>query len=137
LIDDLSDLNQPIVLVLAVLERLTCHLTNPIANTEMIMANFVDRSLEHTGHRREGVYYSLLRVAGKLSKILESLALVLIGFLFGYVSGENPGPHPENAFRFLISVFPLIFTLIAWLISSKLSFDNKQMKLHTANNQVK
>jgi hypothetical protein len=33
LIDDLSDLNQPIVLVLAVLERLTCHLTNPIANT--------------------------------------------------------------------------------------------------------
>lgn len=94
---------------------------------EMIMANFVDRSLEHTGHRREGVYYSLLRVAGKLSKILESLALVLLGILFGYVSGENPGPHPENAFRFLISVFPLIFTLIAWLISSRLSFDNKQM----------
>jgi len=94
---------------------------------EMIKANFVDRSLEHTGHRREGVYYSLLRVAGKLSKILESLALVLLGILFGYVSGENPGPHPENAFRFLISVFPLIFTLIAWLISSRLSFDNKQM----------
>lgn len=93
---------------------------------EIIMANIVDRDLKHTGHRREGVYYSLLRVIGKLSKILESLALVLLGLLFGYVSGENPGPQPENAFRFLISVFPLVFTIIAWLIASRLSFENKQ-----------
>jgi GPH family glycoside/pentoside/hexuronide:cation symporter len=92
----------------------------------MIMADFVDRSLEVTGRRQEGVYYSLLRVIGKLSKILESLALVLLGVLFGYVSGENPGPHPGNAFRFLISVFPLVFTLIAWLIARMLSFENKQ-----------
>jgi len=93
---------------------------------EMIMANFVDSNLKSTGHRREGIYYSLLRVIGKLSKILESLALVLLGLLFGYVSGENPGPQPENAFRFLISVFPIVFTVTAWLISSRLSFDNKQ-----------
>jgi GPH family glycoside/pentoside/hexuronide:cation symporter len=93
---------------------------------EMIMANFVDRNLKRTGYRREGMYYSLLRVIGKLSKILQSIALVLLGLLFGYVSGENPGPHPENAFRFLISVFPLVFTIIAWLIASRLSFENKQ-----------
>jgi GPH family glycoside/pentoside/hexuronide:cation symporter len=92
---------------------------------EMIMANFVDRDLKRTGYRREGVYYSLLRVIGKLSKILEAFALILLGLLFGYVSGENPGPHPENAFRFLMSVFPLIFTCIAWLIASRLSFENK------------
>ncbi len=93
---------------------------------EMIMANFVDRNMKRTGHRREGIYYSLLRVIGKLSKILQSLALVLLGLLFGYVSGDNPGPHPENAFRFLIGVFPLVFTSIAWLIASRLSFENKQ-----------
>ena len=93
---------------------------------EMIMANFVDRNLKRTGHRREGIYYSLLRVIGKFSKILQSLALVLLGLLFGYVSGDNPGPHPENAFRFLISVFPLVFTSIAWLIASRLSFEDKQ-----------
>ena len=93
---------------------------------EMIMANFVDRNLKRTGHRREGIYYSLLRVIGKLSKIVQSLALVLLGLLFGYISGDNPGPHPENAFRFLISVFPLVFTSIAWLIASRLSFENKQ-----------
>jgi GPH family glycoside/pentoside/hexuronide:cation symporter len=93
---------------------------------EMIMADFVDRSLEVTGRRQEGVYYSLFLLILKLSKILESLALVLLGVLFGYVSGENPGPHPGNAFRFLISVFPLVFTLIAWLIARMLSFENKQ-----------
>jgi GPH family glycoside/pentoside/hexuronide:cation symporter len=92
---------------------------------EMIVANYVDRNLKRTGHRREGIYYSLLRVIGKLSKILESLALVLLGLLFGYVSGENPGSQPENAFRFLISVFPLVFSVIAWLIASRLSFENK------------
>ena len=92
---------------------------------EMVMANFVDQNLERSGHRREGIYYSLLRVIGKLSKILESLALVLLGVLFGYVSGENPGPQPENAFRFLISVFPLVFMVIAWLISRKFLFESK------------
>ena len=93
---------------------------------EIIVASFVDRDLERTGHRREGIYYSLLRVIGKASKILEALALVLLGLLFGYISGENPGPQPENAFRFLMSVFPLVFTVIAWLIASRLPFEDKQ-----------
>jgi GPH family glycoside/pentoside/hexuronide:cation symporter len=92
---------------------------------EIIMANFVDRDLKRTGHRREGIYYSLLRVMGKFSKILQALALVLLGLLFGYVSGENPGPQPENAFRFLMSVFPLVFSIIALLIASRLSFENQ------------
>jgi GPH family glycoside/pentoside/hexuronide:cation symporter len=91
----------------------------------IIMANFVDRSLRHTGHRREGIYYSLLRVMGKLSNVLEAMALVLLGLLFGYVSGENPGPQPENAFRFLMAVIPLICTVVAWLIASRLSFEKE------------
>jgi GPH family glycoside/pentoside/hexuronide:cation symporter len=97
----------------------------------IIMANFVDRNLERTGHRREGVYFSLLRVIGTLSKIPQALALVLLGLLFGYVSGENPGPQPENAFRFLISVFPFVFASIAWLIASRLSFETKEAETGT------
>jgi GPH family glycoside/pentoside/hexuronide:cation symporter len=41
---------------------------------EMIMANLVDLSLARTSHRQEGIYYSLLRFFGKLSKLLEALA---------------------------------------------------------------
>jgi GPH family glycoside/pentoside/hexuronide:cation symporter len=104
---------------------------------ELIMANFVDINLHRTGHRREGIYYSLMRVMGKLSKILESLALVLLGVLFGYTSGVNPGPQPGNAFRFLISVFPLVFTCVAWLIVSRISFDYSPALPHPGSEQIK
>jgi glycoside/pentoside/hexuronide:cation symporter, GPH family len=91
---------------------------------QIIVSNFIDRGLKRTGRRREGIYYSVLRVMGKFSKILESLALVLLSLLFGYVNGANPGPHPENAFRFMMSVIPLVLTIIAWLIARRLSFED-------------
>lgn len=91
---------------------------------EMIMANLVNQSLARTGHRREGIYYSLLRFFGKLSKILEALALILLAVLFGYISGEEPGPNPDNAFRFLISVLPFIFIAISWFLSRRLPFED-------------
>ena len=84
------------------------------------MADMVDRSLARTGHRREGAYYSLLRVFGKLSKALEAAALALLGVLFGYVSGMEPGPHPANAFRFLIGAFPLAFLILTLVLSQRL-----------------
>jgi GPH family glycoside/pentoside/hexuronide:cation symporter len=92
---------------------------------EMIMANLVSKSLARTGYRREGIYYSLLRFFGKLSKILEALALVMLAVLFGYVSGEDPGPNPENAFRFLISVLPFVFMVIALLLSRRFPFEDQ------------
>jgi GPH family glycoside/pentoside/hexuronide:cation symporter len=64
----------------------------------------------------------LNRFIGRLSKILEALALALLGVLFGYVSGENPGPHPENAFRFLTGVFPFVCLVLAWVLARRLDF---------------
>jgi GPH family glycoside/pentoside/hexuronide:cation symporter len=93
---------------------------------QIIVANFVDQDLKRTGQRREGIYYSLMRVLGKFSKILESLALLLLGLLFGYVNGDNPGPRPDLAFRFLMGAIPLALTIISWLIANRLSFENKQ-----------
>jgi GPH family glycoside/pentoside/hexuronide:cation symporter len=87
---------------------------------EMIVADLVDRSLARTGHRREGAYYSLLRVFGKLSKVLEAGALALLGVLFGYVSGADPGPQPGDAFRFLISAVPMVFLILAMVLSWRL-----------------
>jgi hypothetical protein len=61
------------------------------------------------------------QVNEKISALLRSI-LQFPQFLFGYISDEKPSPQPENAFRFLISGFPLVFTFIAWLLASKLSF---------------
>jgi GPH family glycoside/pentoside/hexuronide:cation symporter len=91
----------------------------------MIMARQVDESMARTGHRREGVYYSLSRFIGKLSKILEALSLVLLGLLFGYVSGEDPGPHPGDAFRFLMNLIPLVFLSLGLMLSRRLPFEEK------------
>jgi GPH family glycoside/pentoside/hexuronide:cation symporter len=90
---------------------------------EMILASLVDRSLARTGHRQEGVYYSLNRFFGRLSKLLEALALILLGLLFGYVSGEQPGPNPASAFRFLMSVLPFICMLSALLLARTLRLE--------------
>jgi GPH family glycoside/pentoside/hexuronide:cation symporter len=68
----------------------------------------------------------LNRFIGRLSKLLEALALILLGVLFGYVSGEDPGPNPDNAFRFLMSVFPIVCLVIAWLVARRLPIENDQ-----------
>ena len=100
---------------------------------EMILANLVDQSAERTGRRQEGVYYSLNRFIGRLSKILESLALILLGVMFGYVSGEQPGPDPGNAFRFLMSVFPIVCLVIAWLLARKLNLEDQNQFNHNGS----
>jgi GPH family glycoside/pentoside/hexuronide:cation symporter len=96
---------------------------------EMIVATMVDRSLARTGHRREGAYYSLLRVFGKLSKVLEAGALALLGVLFGYVSGTEPGPQPGNAFRFLIGAFPTLFVVLALVLSRRLELGGNMIRV--------
>ncbi len=51
---------------------------------------------------------------------------MILGVLFGYVSGENPGPDPENAFRFLISVFPFVCLVLAWILARQLDLEDNQ-----------
>jgi GPH family glycoside/pentoside/hexuronide:cation symporter len=43
--------------------------------------------------------------------------MFVISILFGYVSGSQPGPQPDSAFRFLISVFPAAGTLLVWMLA--------------------
>jgi GPH family glycoside/pentoside/hexuronide:cation symporter len=57
---------------------------------------------------------------------LASRRLALLGVLFGYVSGEDPGPDPANAFRFLISVFPFVCLVLAWTLARKLCLEDNQ-----------
>jgi GPH family glycoside/pentoside/hexuronide:cation symporter len=51
--------------------------------------------------------------------------------LFGYVSGEEPGPRSAEAFRFLISAVPLVFLTLALLISRWLPFGGQQTESET------
>ena len=88
----------------------------------------IDRSLKRSGRRNEGVYYSMNRLVGRLSRVLEALALLLLGLLFGYVSGEDPGPAPDDAFRFLMGIFPFICLLAAWFLARRLPIEDQVVK---------
>ncbi len=42
--------------------------------------------------------------------------------LFGFESGQNPGPDPQNAARFLLTVFPPILMVISFAFSFFINF---------------
>ncbi|RTH40075.1 hypothetical protein CSW37_00880 [Thermus scotoductus] len=78
-------------------------------------AQFLARWQEKEGFLR---VYSLVGLLGRVSGALVGLSFALLGPLFGYVSGENPGPNPGLAFRFLISVVPGVAILLAYLLTA-------------------
>ncbi|ETN87641.1 MFS transporter [Thermus sp. NMX2.A1] len=84
---------------------------------EVVMAKVIDLDAERTGTRREGAYYSLVGLFGRASGALVGLSFALLGPLFGYVSGENPGPNPGLAFRFLVAVIPGVAILLAYFLA--------------------
>jgi GPH family glycoside/pentoside/hexuronide:cation symporter len=87
---------------------------------EMTLAGLVDLNLRRTGRRSEAVYYGLNRFMGKISRVLDAVALVAVGALFGYVSGSNRGPMPGLAFRFLMGAVPLSLLLAGLALALRL-----------------
>jgi GPH family glycoside/pentoside/hexuronide:cation symporter len=84
---------------------------------DLIRAGLVDRHFELSGQRSEAAYYSLLSIGIHLSGILQGLAMLVVAALFGYVSGDQPGPQPGTAFRFLLSFFPAASLLLSILLA--------------------
>ncbi len=83
----------------------------------VIRAALVSRNISRTGNRNEASYYGMMNSCLRLGGLLQSLAMLLIGLLFGYVSGDHPGPQPGIAFRFLIGILPVISLAIACLFA--------------------
>jgi glycoside/pentoside/hexuronide:cation symporter, GPH family len=81
----------------------------------IIRADLVSQNLANTGKHTEALYYAMLNVIQNMGGILQSVAMILTSRLFGYVSGENPGPQPAMAFRFLMGFVPLFGLAISWL----------------------
>ena len=93
---------------------------------EVVMAKVIDLDVERTETRREGAYYSLVGLLGRAAGALVGLAFALLTPLFGYVSGENPGPNPEAAFRFLVAVVPGTAILLAYALTALFPHEVKE-----------
>lgn len=83
----------------------------------VLSSQIIDRDFAKTGRRREGVYTAVGGFITRSSGLISALSFWVVGLLFGYVSGDNPGPNPEGTFRVLISAVPFCLLAAAFLLS--------------------
>jgi GPH family glycoside/pentoside/hexuronide:cation symporter len=60
----------------------------------------------------------------RLSGLFTSFAFFLVYRLYGYESGANPGTQPDQASRFLLTIFPPVLMLISFAFSFFINFEN-------------
>lgn len=87
----------------------------------IVGGKIIDEDAEKTGLRREGIYTAVSGFITRSSGLISALAFFVVGMIFGYQDGDNPGSDPEATFRYLISVVPLCLLVI----SVAISFANK------------
>ncbi|CAH0120170.1 MULTISPECIES: MFS transporter [unclassified Paenibacillus] len=83
----------------------------------VLSGQIIDRDAEATGRRREGIYTAVSGFITRSSGLISALAFWIVGMIFGYVSGENPGPNPEATFKYLISVIPFCLLVLSFGIT--------------------
>lgn len=83
----------------------------------VLNGHIIDQDAERTGRRREGVYTAVGGFINRSSGLISAVAFWIVGRMFGYVSGHDPGPDPEQAFRWLISLVPLGLMAVSLAIS--------------------
>lgn len=83
----------------------------------VISGQIIDLDAAATGQRREGIYTAVAGFITRSSGLISAIAFWIVGMMFGYVSGEQPGSNPEAAFRILISGVPFCLLLISFFIS--------------------
>ena len=93
-----------------------------ITTMDLIGARIMDEDTRRYGLKREGIYCSIMGFMNRLSGFFTSLAFLLVGRLYGFISGDIPGPQPGNASRFLMTIFPFIMMLLSIGFSRFLKF---------------
>lgn len=99
-----------------------------MATNDLIVARLLDEDAARTGNRREGMFLAAFGFFNRLNAWIKSLAFLAITAMFGYVSGDQPGPHPDQAMRFLLSVFPAALVALAALLSFFVRFDRRMVE---------
>jgi GPH family glycoside/pentoside/hexuronide:cation symporter len=86
-----------------------------ISSVDLVMARLIDLDAARTGLRREGMFIAAFGFFNRLNAVLKSLAFLAVAGLYGFISGDEPGPRPAEAARFLIAAFPFALVVIAAL----------------------
>jgi GPH family glycoside/pentoside/hexuronide:cation symporter len=93
-----------------------------ITTMDLIGAKIMDEDTKKYNVRREGIISNALGFMNRLNGLFTSFAFYLIFVIFKFESGNNPGPDPANASRFLLTVFPFVLMVISFGFSFFVNF---------------
>jgi GPH family glycoside/pentoside/hexuronide:cation symporter len=97
-----------------------------IVTMDLIGAKIIDEDKMKYNVRREGIISNALGFMNRLNGLFTSFAFYLVFVLFGFESGTNPGTQPDNAARFLLTVFPLAMMIISFIFSFFINFNKSK-----------
>lgn len=93
-----------------------------ITTMDLVGARIMDDDLRMHGIKREGIYASAMGFMNRLSGFFTSLAFLLVANLYGFESGDVPGPQPAQAAKFLLVIFPFCVMVLSVFVSRFLKF---------------
>ena len=94
-----------------------------ITTMDLIGAKIIDEDTQKHNLRREGIISNALGFMNRMNGLFTSLAFYLVYFLYKYESGASPGPQPDQAARFLLTIFPPILMVISFVFSFFIDFE--------------
>jgi len=103
-----------------------------ITTMDLIAAKIMDEDKEKHNQRREGIISNALGFMNRLNGLFTSAAFSLVFIFFGFESGDNPGLQPDNAARFLLTMFPFVMMVISLAFSFFINFKKKPEAVQTA-----
>jgi len=94
-----------------------------ITTMDLIGAKIMDEDTQKHNLRREGIISNALGFMNRLNGLFTSFAFYLVFVLYQYESGANPGPQPDQASRFLLTMFPPVLMVISFIFSFFINFE--------------
>jgi GPH family glycoside/pentoside/hexuronide:cation symporter len=93
-----------------------------ITTMDLIGAKIMDEDTQKHGLRREGIISNAMGFMNRLNGLFTSAAYLLVFRIYGFESGDNPGAHPDQAARFLMTIVPPILMVISFAFSWFIDF---------------
>jgi len=93
-----------------------------ITTMDLIGAKIMDEDTQKYGLRREGIISNAMGFMNRLNGLFTSAAYLLVSKIYLFQSGDNPGPHPDAAARFLMTLVPPVLMVISFAFSWFINF---------------
>ncbi len=103
-----------------------------ITTMDLIGARIMDEDTQKYNLRREGIIANAMGFMNRLNGLFTSVAFYLVSVLFHFESGLKPGDQPDQAARFLLTVFPLILMIISFVFSFFINFNERTLTVAAA-----